>query len=443
MTKQGFIQRHPRLTLLGAFLFTLLVGLGLVEGALKLFFPYTVATIGHQHAENAKHYGWGFDPHEGFLNQNPDTKEVYYGLLNNHGWRDRDREYAKPPGVFRIVALGDSVTFGAITPEDKTYTRILEDKLRADGFAVEVINISTPGWGTDTQLEAFRREGKRYSPDLVVVQFTDNDLSDNQSLGVWRKRKPFLYELDDAGALVRRKNPDFTGNYWSFRQRREAFLNNFEIHKRLRGLYLGLKYRFQPRHELSPSQVSHILHEIAPAPDGFVRWLHENQGRPVEESIIRAQIEAHGLDHQREIILRLAEKQHFHGLWPGYRDSRVVTSSPQWLLFRRLMEAIRDEARAAGAATAVLSEREEGLFAWAAYWRFFEDTPHDKALFLDMTDAVHAFARKNGIAVIDTPLPVPRARDDQHPNIEGNEALAENVRRWLAATYGDRLPRLP
>ena len=62
MRESTFISRNPRYTLVTAFVVGLLVALALVEWGLRLFFPYTVATLGHQHAENAKFYGWGFDP---------------------------------------------------------------------------------------------------------------------------------------------------------------------------------------------------------------------------------------------------------------------------------------------------------------------------------------------------------------------------------------------
>lgn len=442
MKDQGFIGRHPRLTLILAGLVTFLAAAGAVEGVLKAFFPYTVATIGHQHARNAQFYGWGFDPGEGYLNENPDTGEIHYGLLNNHGWRDRDREFAKPPGTYRVLVLGDSVTFGAIVPAEKVYTRLLEDRLVVEGYKVEVLNMAIPGWGTDTQLEALRREGVRYQPDLVILQFTDNDLSDNQSLGIWRKRKPILHDLDGEGRLVRTENPEFTGEYWSFRQRREAFLNTFEIYKRLRGVYLGLRHRLGAGHELAPVQVDHIIHEMGPGHEGFATALRERIGQETSPEALTALAAEHGLAEQEEIILRLAEKRHFHGLWPGYRvGAKVDPGGLEWLLLTRLLEEVKKTTDNIGAELAVISERDEGLFAWAVYWRLFEDTPEAKALFLAMTDQVRRIAESLGVAFIDTPRPISRARNDQHPNLAGNQTLADTLHDWLIETHGGALPR--
>src|SRR2546428_6902846 len=89
------------------------------------------ATIGHTASLNAQLYGWGFSPGEEILLGNPDTGEVYRSVANNHGWRDLDRTFANPDGKYRILVLGDSVTFGPVVPDDKTYTRILANKLQA------------------------------------------------------------------------------------------------------------------------------------------------------------------------------------------------------------------------------------------------------------------------------------------------------------------------
>ena len=52
--------------------------------------------------------------------------------INSLGFRDR-REYSleKPPNTFRILVLGDSVTFGHGTLDDTTYPYLLEQQLRA------------------------------------------------------------------------------------------------------------------------------------------------------------------------------------------------------------------------------------------------------------------------------------------------------------------------
>jgi lysophospholipase L1-like esterase len=181
-----------------------------------LFLPSQLAIIGHSESKNALLYGWGFKPYETIQVTDPDTGEIYISQANNLGWRDRDRTFTNHKKAYRIVVLGDSNTFGALVPAEKVYTRILEDKLKKNGYNAEVINIAYAGWGTDQQLEALKNEGLKYEPDLVISQFSLNDLSDNTyfltSDNKRKNQKPFYYTLDKQGNLIRHSNPFFMKN---------------------------------------------------------------------------------------------------------------------------------------------------------------------------------------------------------------------------------------
>jgi lysophospholipase L1-like esterase len=99
--------------------------------------------------------------------------------INSLGFRDT-REYAleKTPGVFRIIVLGDSVTFGHGSTYEHSYPRLLEDRLKAWRPAVDwqVWNLGVPGYNTAQELARLLRDGPRFQPDLVVVGFVQNDL---------------------------------------------------------------------------------------------------------------------------------------------------------------------------------------------------------------------------------------------------------------------------
>ncbi|MFO0983172.1 MAG: hypothetical protein U1E76_15815 [Planctomycetota bacterium] len=68
---------------------------------------------------------------------------------NTQGFRDREFT-PKRPGSVRILAVGDSFTFGdSIVDVADTWPRVLEQRLRSAGRDVEVLNL---GWsGTNTQ----------------------------------------------------------------------------------------------------------------------------------------------------------------------------------------------------------------------------------------------------------------------------------------------------
>lgn len=103
--------------------------------------------------------------------------------INALGFRDtRDYALEKKPGTFRILVLGDSVTFGHGALSETTYPYLLEQRLKQWRPDVDwqVWNLGVPGYNTSIELEQLKMVGPRYQPDLVIVGFYENDLSGNQ-----------------------------------------------------------------------------------------------------------------------------------------------------------------------------------------------------------------------------------------------------------------------
>jgi hypothetical protein len=102
--------------------------------------------------------------------------------INSLELRDT-REYAleKGPRTFRILVLGDSVTFGHGSVYEYTYPYLLEQQLKAWRPDVDwqVWNAAVPGYNTSQELAQLVEVGPRFKPDLVVVGFYENDLIDN------------------------------------------------------------------------------------------------------------------------------------------------------------------------------------------------------------------------------------------------------------------------
>jgi hypothetical protein len=119
--------------------------------------------------------------------------------VNSRGLRGPDRAYAKPPGVARVLLLGDSFVEGTTVGEESLVSTVLEERLNQSAHArYEVINGGTHGYGTDQEYLFFLSEGRRYQPDTVVLFFYSNDLGDNLA-GV---RKPF-FELQEKNLVLR------------------------------------------------------------------------------------------------------------------------------------------------------------------------------------------------------------------------------------------------
>lgn len=106
--------------------------------------------------------------------------------INSHGLRSPETTYAKPPGTFRILNLGDSVAMGWGIREEDTYGRRLESLLNeqsSDNRRFEVINAGVPGWNVENELAYLQAEGLKYQPDLILLDLTlVNDIKGDSAL---------------------------------------------------------------------------------------------------------------------------------------------------------------------------------------------------------------------------------------------------------------------
>jgi hypothetical protein len=150
-----------------------------LEVALRIFGPFLPGNydtgqyirrdpvLGHFHIPN--YGGWIKTPHF--------TARVDINAL---GLRDSRTSYSKPPGTFRILALGDSYVEGAQVQANETLPARIERALTSSSAPVEVINGGVLGYGTTQEYLLLDQEGPKYKPDLIVLFFCHcNDIPNN------------------------------------------------------------------------------------------------------------------------------------------------------------------------------------------------------------------------------------------------------------------------
>jgi hypothetical protein len=101
--------------------------------------------------------------------------------INNLGLRDdHDATLDKRRNTFRVLVLGDSVTFGHGSVH--TYPALLEELLKRwrPDVDFQVWNAAVPGYNTSQELAQLLEQGPAFRPDLVIVGFFENDLIDNR-----------------------------------------------------------------------------------------------------------------------------------------------------------------------------------------------------------------------------------------------------------------------
>lgn len=111
----------------------------------------------------------------------PDFEFPFFGVISNaQGLReDHDIALEKRPGEVRILFLGDSVTFGFKLSHADSFPEQVEERLQArfPGVAIECINAGVPGYTLVQGWRLLETRGLGYQPDLVVLNFGQNDQS--------------------------------------------------------------------------------------------------------------------------------------------------------------------------------------------------------------------------------------------------------------------------
>jgi len=121
------------------------------------------------------------DPKLSFAHR-PNSHGFFMGVdvqINSQGLRDHEYSPTKPAGVYRIMLLGDSTTFGWGVPLSETAAKILERNLNAEHLPgydrVEALNAGVGNYDTVQEVTYYKTRGRAFHPDLVVLVYFIND----------------------------------------------------------------------------------------------------------------------------------------------------------------------------------------------------------------------------------------------------------------------------
>jgi lysophospholipase L1-like esterase len=107
------------------------------------------------------------------------VKLRYFNIsINFDNCRDREYTIEKLNDTIRVIALGDSFTFGWGVDLNDTWPKQLENLLnkKCEKKKFEVLNIGVPGYNTPMEIEFFKLRGIKYNPDIVILGYVGNDL---------------------------------------------------------------------------------------------------------------------------------------------------------------------------------------------------------------------------------------------------------------------------
>lgn len=113
----------------------------------------------------------------------PNREADLYGVhikINSDGFRDKEYTVEKDTATFRILILGDSITFGWGVAFNNTFSKVLEQRLNQEkqspDSTYEVLNLGVGNYNTVMETITLEKKGLLYNPDLIVLAYYINDV---------------------------------------------------------------------------------------------------------------------------------------------------------------------------------------------------------------------------------------------------------------------------
>jgi GDSL-like Lipase/Acylhydrolase len=152
--------------------------------------------------ENGSRLFWRYDPLLGWSHQ-PGSEGIHekadfavHVVTSAQGLRDRLYPEARVPGLCRMIAVGDSFTWGFGVEDGQ----IWHERIEAAHPDWEILNAGVAGYATDQELLYLEKRGLAFQPDVVLLLLHPNDFLENAERGTSGYYKP-RFVLHPGGEL--------------------------------------------------------------------------------------------------------------------------------------------------------------------------------------------------------------------------------------------------
>ena len=133
--------------------------------------------------DRVAYYLYKYKPDAYWATEYPSNERGYFNeynqvvyLTNTDGYRDEQFQHRRRD-VFRIIAIGDSMTLGEGVRAEDIYAKVTEAMLRSEGLGVEVYNLGVNGYGIRDEAASLEAHLRAYHPDFVIWGYGLNDIS--------------------------------------------------------------------------------------------------------------------------------------------------------------------------------------------------------------------------------------------------------------------------
>lgn len=131
-----------------------------------------------------------------------------------------------PESGMRILAVGDSYTFGDQVGDHETWPAAMERRL-----AIPVLNGGVCGYGVDQTVLRSQELMPRFKPDVLIVSMIPTDIWRTQASELYSKRKPY-FSLQNSIPMLRNtplKPPETPSGIAGIVSRGMEYMNNYSL----------------------------------------------------------------------------------------------------------------------------------------------------------------------------------------------------------------------
>lgn len=154
--------------------------LGIIISLSILFFLECVQRIRYYYRyKDTSWLKYGFYKIEDKFQEGEQTYEGITYTINSQQIRGKEFLAAKAENTIRVIAVGDSITFGVSNPDEYTYPWLMNEafaKMPNIPVNVEVINAGQQGSSSDDCVYWIKEKVLSLQPDLLIVMVGWNDI---------------------------------------------------------------------------------------------------------------------------------------------------------------------------------------------------------------------------------------------------------------------------
>lgn len=201
---------------------------------------------------------------------NPDHPEI-----NSYGLKGPELITTKPDTVYRLVTLGDSVTYGCCgTPSLNGYPEMLSQALLPPSThsELEVINAGIVGYNTIQEAEFFSKKIKPLSPDFLIIQVTLNDF------------EPKTFEYDDLIGTLEPSKQTPARKFYDVLESTKNHLGKSVVFQELAYYYLLQRSSTSDPNQAKPAQ--HKWQDYTTIADGLAKLQQQLPDNLKERTLI-------------------------------------------------------------------------------------------------------------------------------------------------------------